>query len=243
VLFAYTFNRTFERENVEAALAVLIAGGYRVHMPAALDGSARPLCCGRTFLSVGLTDEARKEMSRSLAALLPYAERGVPIVGLEPSCLLSFRDEVLALLPGEAASSVAAHAVLFEEFLAKEAEASRLKLPLKPLAAKALLHGHCHQKSFGAMRPVETVLRLIPELKVETIESGCCGMAGAFGYQAETIDVSLAMAGLTLLPAVRAAGEGTVLAADGTSCRHQIHDGTGRSAEHVARLLARSLTE
>lgn len=241
VLFADTFNRAFERENVEAAIAVLVAGGYRVHLPVAVDGSARPLCCGRTFLSTGLVEEARREMSRSLTALLPYAERGIAIVGLEPSCLLTFRDEVLALLPGEAAKAIAAHAVLFEEFLAQEAEAGRLTLPLKPLTTKALLHGHCHQKSFGAMRPVETVLRLIPDLALETIESSCCGMAGAFGYQAETIGVSLAMAELSLLPAIRAAGADTILVADGTSCRHQIHDGSGRPAVHVARVLARSL--
>lgn len=241
VLFADTFNRTFERETLDAALSVLIAGGYRVHLPVPAEGSPRPLCCGRTFLSVGLVDEAKTEMTRSLAALLPYVEKGMDIVGLEPSCVLTFRDEVLALLPGEASARVAAKALLFEEFLAKEADAGRLSLDLKPVGLTALLHGHCHQKSFRAMAPVEKVLRLIPGLSVETIQSSCCGMAGAFGYQAETIDVSLAMAELSLLPAVRAAQPDTILVADGTSCRHQIHDGTGRDAVHVARVLARSL--
>jgi Fe-S oxidoreductase len=127
---------------------------------------------------------------------------------------------------------------MLEEFLAREADAGRLKLPLGPIAARALLHGHCHQKSFGALGATEAVLRLVPELKVETIESSCCGMAGAFGYAAETIEASLAMGELSLLPAVRKAESDTLIVADGTSCRHQIGDGTGREALHVARVLA-----
>ncbi len=241
VLFADTFNRAFERETLDAALAVLVAGGYRVHLPRAADGSSRPLCCGRTYLSVGMVDEARAEVRRSLAALLPYVAAGMPVVGLEPSCLLTFRDEALALLPGADARRVADSALLFEEFLAREAEAGRLHLDLHPLPeGKAVLHGHCHQKSFRAMAPVERVLRLVPGLAVETIESSCCGMAGAFGYQAETADVSLRMAELSLLPAVRGAPDAIVVA-DGTSCRHQILDGADREAVHVARVLAASL--
>jgi FAD/FMN-containing dehydrogenase/Fe-S oxidoreductase len=240
VLFADTFNRAFERENLDAALKVLVAGGYRVHLPKPADGSSRPLCCGRTFLSVGLVDEAKREIGRSLDTLLPYVAKGMPVIGLEPSCLLSFRDEALALLPGAVATQVAGSALLFEEFLAGEADAGRLTLDLKPIGARAVLHGHCHQKSFRALAPVEKILKLIPGLKTETIESSCCGMAGAFGYQAETIDTSLAMAELSLLPAVRAAPDALVIA-DGTSCRHQIHDGTQRDALHVARVLAASL--
>ena len=240
VLFADTFNRSFERENLDAALKVLVAGGYRVHLPSAADGTRRPLCCGRTFLSVGLVGEAKREIGRSLDALLPYVTQGMPVIGLEPSCLLTFRDEALALLPGDAARDVAAAAMLFEEFLAQEAEGGRLALPLKPVGSRAVLHGHCHQKTFRAMAPVQKVLALVPGLKTELIESSCCGMAGAFGYQAETIDTSLAMAELSLLPAVRAAGDAVVIA-DGTSCRHQIHDGTRREALHVARVLAASL--
>ena len=114
-------------------------------------------------------------------------------------------------------------------------------LKLKPLAKKALLHGHCHQKAFAAMGAVEGALRLIPDLQVETIESSCCGMAGAFGYDADTIDVSLAMGELSLLPAVRKADAESLVIADGTSCRHQIHDGAARDALHVARVLAMSL--
>ncbi|TFV80648.1 FAD-binding oxidoreductase [Bradyrhizobium frederickii] len=240
VLFADTFNRIYERENLEAALRVLVAGGYRVHLPKPTAGT-RPLCCGRTFLSAGLVDQARTELDRLVAAFAPFAARGVPIVGLEPSCLLTLRDELASLRKDKDAKAVGAHALTFEEFLVREAEAGRLQLPLGSVADKAVVHGHCHQKSFGAFKPVEQVLRLVPGLKVETIESSCCGMAGAFGYGADTYDASIEMAELSLLPAVRRAGETTLVVADGTSCRHQIHDGTGREALHVARVLALSL--
>jgi len=241
VLFADTFNRYFERENLDAALAVLKAGGYRVHVAKPADNSSRPLCCGRTFLSVGKVDEARREAERTLAALQPFVDRNVPVVGLEPSCLLSFRDEVPAMLKGDMVNRLSESAFTFEEFLAREAAAGRLKLPLKKIADRAVVHGHCHQKAFDAFSPVETVLKLVPDLKVEPIESSCCGMAGGFGYHADTIDVSLAMGELSLLPAVRKADANTLIVADGTSCRHQIHDGTGRDALHVARVLAMSL--
>ncbi|HLH91160.1 MAG TPA: FAD-linked oxidase C-terminal domain-containing protein [Xanthobacteraceae bacterium] len=241
ILFADTFNRYFERENLDAALTVLRAGGYQVHIATPADGSSRPLCCGRTFLSIGQVDEAKKEAERTLAALAPHVARGVPVVGLEPSCILGFRDEIPALINDAGAQAVARHALAFEEFLAREAKAGRLALPLAPLAARALVHGHCHQKSFDAFAPVEAVLKLVPDLEVETIESSCCGMAGSFGYAADTIDTSLAMGELSLLPTVRQAAAETLVVADGTSCRHQIHDGTGRAAVHVARVLQMSI--
>jgi Fe-S oxidoreductase len=239
-LFADTFNRAFERENLDAALRVLVAAGYRVHIPRPADGD-RPLCCGRTFLSAGLVDHARAELDRLVTTYAPFAARGVPIVGLEPSCLLTLRDELLSLRADEAAKSVSARSMLFEEFLAAEAAAGRLQLPLGAIKAKALVHGHCHQKSFGAFKSVEQVLRLVPDLKVETIESSCCGMAGAFGYGTDTYQASIAMAELSLLPAVRAADATALIVADGTSCRHQIADGTERAAVHVARVLTMSL--
>ena len=240
VLWADTFNAAFEPENITAAISVLAGAGYRVHVARPAEGSRRPLCCGRTFLSVGDVGRAREEMTRSLNALRPFLERSVPIIGLEPSCLFTFRDELAALLPGEDARRAAANAMLFEDFIVREAKAGRFAPDLKPIRTKALLHGHCHQKAFGAMGVVEAALRLIPELEVEMIESSCCGMAGAFGYQAETIDVSMAMAELSLLPAIRKADKATVLIADGTSCRHQIKDGAKREAVHAARLLAAS---
>jgi FAD/FMN-containing dehydrogenase/Fe-S oxidoreductase len=240
VFFADTFNRYFEPENIEAALAVLAAAGYGVHLPKPADGG-RPLCCGRTFLAVGLIDEARREAERCATALAPFLGRGIPFIGLEPSCMLGFRDEIPALVQGEEGRRLAAHALLFEEFLAREAKAGELELSLKPVAKRALLHGHCHQKSFAAMAAVEAVLSLVPELSVESIDSSCCGMAGAFGYGADTIDASFRMAELSLLPAVRKAGADALVVADGTSCRHQIRDGSGREALHAARVLAMSL--
>ncbi len=243
VLFADTFNASFEREKLDAALRVLVAAGYRVHLPRPADGRKRPLCCGRTFLAVGMVDEARAEAVRTLRTFLPFATRGVAVVGLEPSCLLTFRDEMTAMRLGAEAQIVASQALLFEEFIARELDAGRFGLALSPIAKSALLHGHCHQKAFAAMGAAERVLRLIPGLDVKTVETSCCGMAGAFGYQAETYDVSQAMGELSLLPAVRAASDETLVVADGFSCRHQIMDGTGRATIHVAQALDRALAQ
>jgi FAD/FMN-containing dehydrogenase/Fe-S oxidoreductase len=241
VLFVDTFTNSFEPENARAAVRVLEAAGYAVQIARGADGE-RPLCCGRTFLSTGMVAEARHEAQRMLHALLPCASRGVPIVGLEPSCLFTLRDEFKAMLPGEEADAVAAHAMLFEEFLARESDAGRLALRLKSTGAtRALLHGHCHQKAFDAVPAVQKVLRLIPGLEVETIESSCCGMAGSFGYEAAHYDISMKMAEAALLPRVRAADAGTLVVADGTSCRHQIRDGARREAIHAARVLERAL--
>ena len=238
--------------NARAARAVLEAAGYRVHIARAGKGE-RPLCCGRTFLASGLVDEARAEARRTIEALKPYVERGLPVIGLEPSCLYTLRDEFKSMLPGADTDALAARAVMFEEFLAAEHQAGRLNLKLKPLTQKkVLLHGHCHQKAFGAMPAVEQVLGLIPGLKVETVASGCCGMAGAFGYEAGHHDISMKMAEAALLPALRKAEADTLLVADGTSCRHQIHDGLNprearaaatapREAVHVAQVLAQAL--
>jgi Fe-S oxidoreductase len=225
VLFVDTFNWYFEPDNARAALKVLQAAGHRVHAP-------RGLCCGRTFLSAGMVDEAKREAARMEEALAPYAARGIPIVGLEPSCLFSLRDE----FPVMGFRKLAGHAVLFEEFLARDP--GRLKL--KPINREVLLHGHCHQKAFDAMPAVQKVLNLIPGLRLKTVETGCCGMAGSFGYEAEHYDVSMKMGELALLPAVRQAPDAMIVA-DGTSCRHQIADGAGRVALHVARVLEQAL--
>jgi Fe-S oxidoreductase len=189
-----------------------------------------------------MVDEARAEARRMLSALLPLVERGVPVVGLEPSCLLGLRDELGALLPGPDADRLGSAALLFEEFLVRERDAGRLELTLRsPAGRHALLHGHCHQKAFGVMPAVDGALRLVPGLDVELVRTGCCGMAGAFGFDSRYLDVSLAMAETALLPAVRGADSDTIIVADGTSCRHQIRDATGREALHVARVLAEAL--
>jgi Fe-S oxidoreductase len=227
VLFVDTFNRYFEPENTRSALKVLEAAGYRVSAPGGI-------CCGRTFLSFGLVDHAKREARRFIDTLAPYAERGVPIVGLEPSCLLSLRDEFGVLLPGGGA--LADKALLFEEFLAQNLQ----RWNFRETKRKVLLHGHCHQKAFAAMPAVEKVLRSVPGTELATVQTSCCGMAGSFGYEAEHYAASMQMAELALLPAVRGAAD-ALLVADGTSCRAQIAHGAGRSAMHVARFLEAAL--
>ena len=247
VLFADTFNNYFEADNLAAARQVLEAAGYTVHVAQATQAAQaadtkRPLCCGRTYLATGMVNQAKAEARRTIDALTPYVDRGVAVVGLEPSCLLTLRDEFQSLWPDATTKQLAENAYLLEEFLVREKRAGRLNLSLQPIAQKqALLHGHCHQKAFGIMSDVEEVLSWIPDLNCTTIESSCCGMAGAFGFEAEHIDVSLKMGELSLLPAVRSAETDTLIIADGTSCRHQIHDGTAREAVHVASVLATAL--
>ena len=235
VLFVDTFNGHFETENALAAARVLKAAGYTLHT---VLRPGAPHCCGRTYLASGRVDEAKAKASALIAALLPLARAGIAIVGLEPSCLLTLRDETLVMGLGEAAEVVAKQALMFEEFIAREAKAGRFSLKLKAADAPILLHGHCHQKAFGAVSPILEVLRLIPGAKPELIESSCCGMAGSFGYEAKHFEVSMQMAELSLLPAVRRAPD-AIIVADGTSCRHQIRHGAQRQAVHVATLLDR----
>ena len=243
VLFVDTFNGYFEPGNASSALKVLHAAGYTVHVATKTVADGKSLCCGRTFLASGMVDQAKAKATELVAALLPFAEKGIAIVGLEPSCLLTMRDEMLVMGLGEAAQTISGQALLLEEFLAREAAAGKLetlKAKLKPVSQPILLHGHCHQKAFGAVSPIIDVLRLIPGAQPELIESSCCGMAGSFGYEASHYEVSMQMAELSLLPAVRQQPNAIVVA-DGTSCRHQIRDGAQREAVHVAVLLARQL--
>ena len=173
-----------------------------------------------------------------LAALAPAIAAGTPIIGLEPACLLTLRDEFPAILPGADTSELAAHAQLFEEFVASERAAGRFALPLAAMPGRtALLHGHCHQKAFGTAGAAAKTLELIPELRVETFDSTCCGMAGSFGLEAEHYEVSMKIGELSVLPRMRAAPPETLLAACGTSCRHQIAEGAGRDASHIVRIL------
>ena len=243
VLFVDTFNGYFDASIASYALKVLSGLGYKAYVATknvASGESGKPLCCGRTYLASGMVDAAKAKAGELIDALLPFAQKGIPIVGLEPSCLLTLRDEALVMGLGEKAAVVAGQALLFEEFLARELKAGKLdalgKL-LRPAAQPILLHGHCHQKAFDAVNPILEILKLIPNAKPALIESSCCGMAGSFGYEANHFDVSMQMAELSLLPAIRQQPEAIVVA-DGTSCRHQIHDGAGRDAVHVATLLA-----
>ena len=244
VLFVDTFNGYFESDNALSAVNVLQAAGYTVHVASKSAPDGKALCCGRTYLASGMVDEAKAKASELVNALLPFAAQGIAIVGLEPSCLLTLRDEALSMGLGAAAQTISQHALLLEEFLAREAAAGKLealKAKLKPTTQPILLHGHCHQKAFAAVSPIIDVLRLIPGAQPELIESSCCGMAGSFGYEAAHYEVSMQMAELSLLPAVRQQ-PGAIVVADGTSCRHQIRDGAQREAVHVAVLLARQLT-
>lgn len=245
ILFVDTFCHHFEPEVAEAAEAVLRHAGYSVRMakPAADDAEPnRPLCCGRTYLTTGMVDKARAEGARVLAAFRGEIAAKTPIIGLEPSCLLSLRDELYSLGLGAEVGDLGKQLYLFEEFLAREHQNRGLRLNLKALdMPPALLHGHCHQKAFGVMKATRKVLSFIPGFKYEVIESSCCGMAGSFGLEAEHYEASMQMAEVSLLPAVRESAPQTPLIANGFSCRHQIEHGTGRKPRHIALLLKDAL--
>ena len=239
ILFIDTFNRYFEPENLRSAVRVLKNAGYSPFYPKPKIKSHKALCCGKTHLAVGNVSKAKDAAERLVDTYLPYAQEEIPIVGLEPSCLLALKDELPSLLKTKEAKIIAENVVTFEELLSKD----KKNLSLKPLPAKALLHGHCHQKAFNVLRPVEDVLKMIKGLEVETIETSCCGMAGAFGYSKETYEFSKEMGEKDLLPKIREADDATILIADGTSCRNQIIDGTNRKALHVAQFLDQQLIE
>lgn len=243
ILFVDTFALQFEPEIAQAAHQVLTAAGYRVLtvQAAADDEPQRPLCCGRTYLSLGQVEAARHEAQRMQRALRPALAAGVPIIGLEPSCILSLRDDHLKLGLGEDAEALAKQVYLLEEFIAREHDRKRFTLEFAALPpGKTLVHGHCHQKAVGAMKSMRKVLRLLPGLDFEFIEASCCGMAGSFGLEAEHAAISMQMAEQDLLPALRAAPQAAVLA-NGFSCRHQIREGASRPASHIALLLRDAL--
>jgi len=247
LLLVDCFARHLDPQIAHAALAVLRAGGYRVHLLQPDAGGA--LCCGRPAWSAGLVDQARAQAQRLLAALAPHLAAGRAVVGLEPSCLSMLRDEFGMLgLDAPAVQALGRSALQLEEFLAREHDAKRLQLLLQALPPAAggtgrsvHVHGHCHQKAFGTLKAMRKLLALVPGLQVQWIESSCCGMAGSFGYEAEHQAQSRAMAELALLPAVRTAAPDALILASGTSCRHQIRDGAQREALHLAQLLALAL--
>ncbi|GAA5172124.1 (Fe-S)-binding protein [Viridibacterium curvum] len=242
-LFVDTFSNELEPANAQAARELLVTAGYRVHLVRAAKGE-RPLCCGRTWLSSGLIEAARTEAQRVVDALWTFVERDIPVVGLEASCLLMLRDEYHALGLGERVPRIAKGAFLLEEFLVREHDAKRLQLCFADAAGRRVaVHGHCHQKAFGAMKAMRKLLGLVPGLQVTFIESSCCGMAGGFGFEAEHYDVSMRMAELSLLPALRHEPAETRVIANGMSCRHQIRDGAQRDSQHVVRLLRDALQD
>lgn len=230
VLFNDTFN-TYNYPHVSiAATELLEAAGFEVVLPG-------HYCCGRPMISKGLVEKARAAARDCVERLAPFAEQGIPIVGLEPSCLLTLRDEIMCLLPNdERTHTIAANAYLFEEFIAKLDAEGTLGLEFQQQATNVLLHGHCHQKALVGTGPSKQTLALAG-CQVEEVDSGCCGMAGSFGYEAEHYDVSLAMGERRLLPAARDAAVDTTIVAAGVSCRQQIKHGAGRQTLHPAEVL------
>jgi Fe-S oxidoreductase len=235
VLFNDTFNTYNDPEIAIAATEVLEMAGFQIVLPG-------HKCCGRPMISKGLVNEARAAAQDTINKLAPLAEQGLPIVGLEPSCLLSLRDEYLYLLPDDPrARLVAENAYTFEEFIAKLADEGSLNLNFTDEKREILLHGHCHQKSLVGTVPSKRILSLPPNYTVTEIDSGCCGMAGSFGYEAEHYDISMQMAERRLLPAIRAAKPDTLIVAAGTSCRHQVEHGVGKRPLHPAEVLRKAL--
>ncbi|HLA45657.1 MAG TPA: FAD-linked oxidase C-terminal domain-containing protein, partial [Aggregatilineales bacterium] len=235
VLYNDTFNTYNYPEISIAATEVLEAAGYEIILPG-------HKCCGRPMISKGLVSDARAAAKDSVDRLAPYAKQGIPIVGLEPSCLLMLRDEYLYLLPDdENAKLVAGAAYMFEEFITELAGKGELNLEFSDEQRHLLLHGHCHQKSLVGTIPSKKALTLPKNYSVEEVDSGCCGMAGSFGYEAEHYDISIKMAERRLLPAVREASGDTIIVAAGVSCRQQIKHGTGKHALHPAEVLSDSL--
>ena len=228
-LFNDTFTEYQWPEIGIGAVRLFAAAGARVHLP-------EVVCCGRPMLSAGLVDEARENARRNLDLLMPLVEHGIPLVGLEPSCILTLRDDYRKLLPNDERVEELAEATrLFEEALL----GLDTELPLHK-GSPILLHGHCHQKALVGTGPTEEVLALAPGTKVTVVDSGCCGMAGQFGYEKGHYEVSMKMGERRLFPAVREANE-SVVVAPGTSCREQILGGTGRRARHPAEYLAARL--
>jgi Fe-S oxidoreductase len=232
VLFHDTFNTYNTPEIARAAVELLEGAGYRVEL-------VGRKCCGRPMISKGMLDEARANAQWNVAKLQPWVERGVPVVGLEPSCLLTLRDEYVDLLRTEAARAVARSSYLLEEFLLRE-RARGLRLTWKPGPRRALLHGHCHQKAMVGTAPTVAALTWAG-YTVSEVDSGCCGMAGSFGFEKEHYELSVSLGNRRLAPAVRAADPDTVVVAPGISCRQQIAHLTERRAQHPAEVLRSAL--
>jgi FAD/FMN-containing dehydrogenase/Fe-S oxidoreductase len=238
IFLADSFTTFTEPSAGQAAIELLELAGWRVRFE---DTG----CCGRASLSKGLVDQARQMATGMTGRLAEAAARGVPIVGVEPSCLLTLRDEYLALLPGDPrAQAVAAATRLPEELLLEAIADGRLDLAQDSAVSgrRVLFHGHCHQKALAGTAATTALLRAIPGAEVIELDAGCCGMAGSFGFEAEHYELSMSIGGLRLFPAVRAEPEDTIIAATGVSCRQQIAHGTGRSARHPLEIVRQAVT-
>jgi Fe-S oxidoreductase len=236
LLFTDTFMNYHYPSVGVAATTLLEPMGYEVLL-------APHGCCGRPMISKGMLARVKESARRNVDVLYPYAEQGIPIVGCEPSCLLTLRDEYPDLLPGDTkAKAVAQRSLLLDEFLAKAAEGDGLGLAFKPANGKVLFHGHCHQKALVGTEASAKVLSLVPGLKVEVLDAGCCGMAGAFGYEKEHYYISMKIGESRLFPVVRANPEATLVVM-GVSCRQQVEHGTGVRALHLAEFLASALRD
>ena len=240
LLLPDTFNSYFDISALHSAADVLAASGFRVSPLLPAEGE-RPFCCGRTLLEAGLVEEARTEARRLIGAALPFIERGVPLVGLEPACMLTIRDEFTGILRSDGADRLAMGAKLFEEVMSDEKAVKILTPKLHPIEAEALMFSHCHQRAFGTAAQAKSVAGIVPGLTVREGDITCCGMGVGFGYRPDTVGVSLQMGEQGLFPQIRRTERDTLLLADGFACRKQIQDGTGRGARHTAVLLKLAL--
>ena len=234
VLFDDCFLNYIYPQVGRAAVEVLEAAGFAVHL-------AAKKCCGRPMLSKGLIEDAREAARHNVKEFEQYAAAGVPVVGCEPSCLLTFRDEYADLVPGEAPRKVAANSWMLDEFLVRLAAGNKLDLPWKSAGPKVLFHGHCHQKAHIGSAPSLAALRLAPGRTVEEIDSGCCGMAGSFGFEKGHYEISQKIGEERLFPAVEEAENETEIAVSGVSCRQQIDHFTSRKPRHVVEILRDSI--
>lgn len=231
ILWPDTFNNHLHPETAKAAVNVLEAAGFQVRVP------AQPICCGRPLYDFGMLNQAKKRLRKILTSMREDINNGIPIVGMEPACVAVFRDELMNLFHAdEVAKRLSEQTYFFSEFLLNKAP----HFPYPKFDRKAILHGHCYQKALVKMKNEETVLKNLG-LDLESLDSGCCGMAGSFGFHKEKYDVSVQVGELVLLPAVRAAGSETLIVADGYSCREQIAQTTGRRGLHVAEVINQAM--
>ena len=235
IFFHDTFTENNHPHIGRAAIKSLQAAGYKPHL------LADKACCGRPAVSKGLLDEAARLARHNIRLLTPYAKEGVPIVGIEPSCMSMLCNEYLDLVPGNDAKAVAEVATTVATLIVQAGEAGNLNLRFRNTPRHVLFHGHCQQKAIFGTEISHKLLKLIPDCNIEEIESGCCGMAGSFGYEKEHYELSIKLAVISLAPAVRGASEETIICASGTSCRDQIEHTTGRRAMHPIEVFADAL--